>query len=177
MNHVMALMVSQVSFYPGLYAIFNRMIGVCIKSSTCTSNGGVTINGGCPKDPASVKCCSKPSCGSSPDNCRWVSDCGGTSVANQCPGPSTFKCCQSAADGFGGYPTPEFPTTNQGCAEVAIDGAQWVVAGFPGRVRQIYCKRGCACNSNPVSDHCCGKAIDFMCSDGGGVSIAFPRPQ
>lgn len=153
----------------------NGVAGVCIRDTSCTSGGGVTANGGCPRDPADVKCCSKPSCGASPGNCRWVSDCAGSSVASQCPGPNSFKCCQSAAQGFGGYGAPDIPGTSGGCKQVAIDGARWVVGQFPGRIKEIFCTRDCECNDNPTSDHCCGKAIDFMCSDDGGAPTSSGR--
>jgi hypothetical protein len=78
-----------------------------------------------------------------------------------------MKCCSSSATGFGGYGAPAIPSVGA-CKSVAVSGAQKVVAAWPGRVRQIYCTRDCACPG--TSDHCCGKAIDFMCSDGGGVS-------
>ncbi|KAK3488024.1 uncharacterized protein B0T23DRAFT_447047, partial [Neurospora hispaniola] len=42
-----------------------------------------------------------------------------------------------------------------------------VVAAFPRRVRQIYCIRDG--KAGATSDHCTGKAFDFMCSDAGGV--------
>ncbi|KAK5655231.1 hypothetical protein OQA88_5798 [Cercophora sp. LCS_1] len=145
--------------------------GVCISTSACSAAGGSSITGFCPSDPAGIRCCFKKSCSNgSSGNCRWQSDCAGSSVSNQCPGPSQMKCCSSAATGFGGYSAPKIPAVaSGGCTKVAVDGAKAVVDNFPGRVREIGCKRTCACTSTPESDHCCGKAIDFMCSDGGGV--------
>ena len=145
--------------------------GVCVTTSTCSASGGTTISGGCPADPADVKCCSKTSCANGASgNCRWTSDCAGTTVTNQCPGPAAFKCGSSGATGFGGYAAPTIPTagTSSGaCKAVSVAGAQAVVAAWPGRVREIFCTRACACPG--TSDHCCGKAVDLMCSDGGGV--------
>ncbi|KAH8723417.1 hypothetical protein GQ44DRAFT_803880 [Phaeosphaeriaceae sp. PMI808] len=147
--------------------------GVCVKTSTCSAEGGTTINNACPSDPADVKCCSKPKCGASPGNCRWTSDCPGSSLSNQCPGPGSFKCCQKTGTGWGNYATPGFPSTSSGCKQVAIDGAKWVVAKFPGRVKSIGCFRpDCDCGK---SDHCCGRAIDFMCSDAGGSATLSGR--
>ncbi|KAH7171332.1 hypothetical protein EDB81DRAFT_778259 [Dactylonectria macrodidyma] len=144
----------------------NGYAGVCVTTSTCSKSGGVTISGACPKDPANVKCCSKPACGSG-GNCRWISDCAGSSKSNQCPGPSQFKCCSSSARGFGGYKVPKIPSVGV-CKAVAVKGAQKVVAAWPGRVREIGCYRPkCSCST---SDHCCGRAIDFMISDAGSVS-------
>ncbi|KZL77847.1 D-alanyl-D-alanine carboxypeptidase [Colletotrichum tofieldiae] len=139
--------------------------GVCVTTSTCSSNGGTTIDGACPADADNVKCCTKSPCGSG-GNCRWASDCAGTSASNQCPGPSAFKCCSSSASGFGGYDAPSIPSVGA-CKQVAVDGAKKIVAAFPGRVRQVFCTRDCDCPG--TSDHCCGKATDMMCSDGGGV--------
>ncbi|KAF2734837.1 hypothetical protein EJ04DRAFT_602187 [Polyplosphaeria fusca] len=146
----------------------NGIAGVCIAESSCTSSGGVTINGGCPSDASNIKCCSKASCGASPNNCRWSSDCGGASLSGQCPGPAGFKCCQSSAQGFGGYAAPSYPALGA-CKQVSITGAKKIVAAFPGRIREIFCTRDCACSSTPSSDHCCGKATDMMCSDAGGT--------
>jgi hypothetical protein len=143
--------------------------GVCVKSADCKAAGGTSISGACPSDPADVKCCSKPTCGKG--NCRWTSDCPGESVAGQCPGPSSFKCCQSSANGFGGYKVPSFPAVGA-CKQVSVDGSKRIVAAFPGRVHQVYCTRDCKCGSG--SDHCCGKASDIMCSDNGGVSSPIP---
>ncbi|GKT51468.1 uncharacterized protein ColSpa_11649 [Colletotrichum spaethianum] len=140
--------------------------GVCVTTTTCSSNGGTTIDGACPADAANVKCCTKSPCGSSGGNCRWTSDCAGTSASNQCPGPSAFQCCSSSASGFGGYGAPSIPSVGA-CKQVAVDGAKEIVAAFPGRVREVFCTRDCTCPG--TSDHCCGKATDMMCSDGGGV--------
>ncbi|KAK0743867.1 hypothetical protein B0T18DRAFT_439603 [Schizothecium vesticola] len=141
--------------------------GVCITTTDCTTAGGTTINGACPADASTVKCCSKTSCANGASgNCRWTSDCAGTTVSNQCPGPSQMKCCSSSATGFGGYSAPTIPAVG-GCQAVAVNGASALVAAWPGRIREIFCTRACSCPG--TSDHCCGKAIDFMCSDGGGV--------
>ncbi|ESU08885.1 hypothetical protein FGSG_04239 [Fusarium graminearum PH-1] len=95
------------------------------------------------------------------------SSAGGTSIsaAGQCPGPSQMKCCSSAATGFGGYSAPTIPAVGA-CKAVSVNAAKKVVAAFPGRIREIGCKRDCSCPGS--SDHCCGLATDFMCSDGGG---------
>ncbi|KAF5962898.1 hypothetical protein FBULB1_13755 [Fusarium bulbicola] len=137
--------------------------GVCITEASCTSAGGTAISGACPADAANIKCCSKPTCSSG--NCRWSSDCAGTSASNQCPGPAQMKCCSSAATGFGGYSAPAIPAVGA-CKQVSVDAAKVVVNQFPGRIREIGCKRDCSCPGS--SDHCCGLATDFMCSDAGG---------
>jgi hypothetical protein len=83
----------------------------------------------------------------------------------------TRICLQ--ANGFGGYKAPNFPTvgTSVGaCKAVAVNGARKIVKKFPGRIREIGCKRGCTCNAKS-SDHCCGRATDLMCSDAGGVCL------
>ena len=58
-----------------------------------------------------------------------------------------------------------------GCKRVAVEATRKVVERFPGRVREVGCVRACGCGSG--SDHCCGKAVDLMCSDAGGVSPVF----
>ncbi|KXJ97643.1 hypothetical protein Micbo1qcDRAFT_200303 [Microdochium bolleyi] len=140
---------------------------VCVDSAACTTAGGTSISGACPSDPSNVKCCTKPSCSNgSAGNCRWTSDCAGTSVSGQCPGPSAMQCCSSAATGFGGYAKPTLGKS--GCLDVSIKGSDTVLAKFPGRIKNVYCIReNCSCQT---SDHCCGGAIDFMCSDSGGAA-------
>ena len=150
----------------------------------------MTISGACPRDAANIKCCTKATCdaGTSnkgldeqlafsgdPGNCRWLSDCKGSSTSGQCPGPSDFKCCASSDAGFGGYDQP--PKFGKGsCKQVAIDGAQKIVDQFPGRVREIGCIRtGSACDVPKPSDHCSGMATDMMCSDAGGKATISGR--
>lgn len=113
-------------------------------------------------DDPSVQCCVKPTCKGN-GACLWDSDCGGTTTSNQCPGPSTFKCCSKPKSVFGTYKTPTIPTSN--CKAVAEKGAKIVMKQFPGRVKTLYCYA-----NKPDSDHNTGKAIDFMISDAGGVS-------
>lgn len=144
--------------------------GVCVTTASCSSSGGTPISGACPADAADVQCCSKPSCQGAGSRCSWASDCGGTSSAGLCPGPSQMQCCDDAGDAWGGYGAPAVPAVGA-CQQVAVDGANTLLAAWPGRVREVFCTRDCACPG--TSDHCCGKAIDFMCSDAGGVSF-FP---
>lgn len=147
----------------------NGVAGVCVTDANCQKYGGTSISGACPADPAGVKCCSKPKCGSGgTGNCRWTSDCAGTSGGLECPGPNGVKCCDNPANGFGGYNAPKIPGVGS-CKQVAVSGAQKIVNAFPGRVREVFCIRDCACPG--TSDHCCGLATDMMCSDAGGVSF------
>ncbi|KAL2753120.1 hypothetical protein ACRALDRAFT_2073723, partial [Sodiomyces alcalophilus JCM 7366] len=153
----------------------NGIAGVCVSTANCAAAGGTTINGACPLDPADIKCCSKPSCNNGADgNCRWVSDCAGNTVAGQCPGPAGMMCCSSNEVGFGGYdPNPPLPPSSS-CQKVAIDGARIINEQFPGRTREFFCIRDCACTSSS-SDHCCGRAIDFMIGDSGGAATLSGR--
>ena len=139
--------------------------GVCIATAECSSGGGIYISGACPGTPTDIKCCTKTSCGSG-GNCRWVSQCSTSTVSGLCPGPADFKCCVPAGSS-GPYPPPAIPPVGA-CKAPAVNGAQKVVNGNPGKVREIYCTRACSCPG--TSDHCCGMAIDFMCSSAGGVS-------
>jgi hypothetical protein len=76
--------------------------GVCISTSSCSSGGGSFISGACPGTPDDIKCCVKTSCASG-GNCRWTSQCSGSSQSGLCPGPANFKCC---TEGSSGDPAP-----------------------------------------------------------------------
>ncbi|OUM60683.1 hypothetical protein PIROE2DRAFT_32846, partial [Piromyces sp. E2] len=69
--------------------------GVCIRTSNCEKMGGTYESGLCPNDPDDVKCCTKPSCtvDGKTGECKFTSDCNGTSLPGACPGPSNFQCC------------------------------------------------------------------------------------
>lgn len=141
--------------------------GVCIATASCTSDGGNYILNACPGTPDDIRCCTKTSCGSG-GNCRFASSCSTSTLTGLCPGPADFKCCVPGGGSTGGYPAPLIPSVGA-CKAHAVSGAQKVVAGNQGSVRQIYCTRDCSCPG--TSDHCCGLAIDFMCSSAGGVSF------
>lgn len=145
--------------------------GVCVENADCEANGGTAIDGACPWDSATVRCCSKKPCLASgaASSCAWKSDCAGSTSSGLCPGGSQVLCCDSLENGQGGYPAPAIPSVGA-CQQTAVDGAATVSGQFPGRVREIFCTRDCDCSTNPTSDHCCGMAIDFMIADGGGVS-------
>ena len=87
--------VSSADHYGYALMYLHTITGVCVKTTDCSKSGGKTSNGGCPRDPANVKCCVKPKCKSA-GNCRWKSDCKGGSLAGDCPGPAQFSCCQSS---------------------------------------------------------------------------------
>lgn len=141
-------------------------LGVCISTSSCTSGGGKYISNACPGTPDNIKCCTKTSCGSG-GNCRFTSSCSGHTLTGLCPGPDNFKCCVPGS-GTGGFPRPMIPSVGA-CKAKAVNGATTIVNANPGKVRQIYCTRDCACPG--TSDHCCGMAVDLMCSSAGGVSL------
>ena len=123
--------------------------------------------GACPNLLDDIKCCTKTSCGTG-GNCRFTNECTGNTLSGLCPGPADFQCCVPKTS-TGGYPTPAFPKVGA-CKKVAVDGAEKIVKGNPGKVRQVYCTRDCTCPGD--SDHCCGRATDMMCSSKGGVSIS-----
>lgn len=141
--------------------------GVCISTTSCTADGGTHILNACPGTPDNIRCCTKTSCGSG-GNCRFASSCSGNTLSGLCPGPADFKCCVAGTSPpSGGFPAPRIPSVGA-CKANAVNGAQKVVNAHPGEVREIFCTRDCSCPG--TSDHCCGLAIDFMCSSGGGVS-------
>ena len=76
----------------------NGAPGVCIPTSSCSDSGGKYISNACPGTPDDIKCCTKASCGDG-GNCRWTSQCSGTTVPNLCPGPSSFECCEPSSGG------------------------------------------------------------------------------
>ena len=76
----------------------NNTPGVCLPIAQCTGSGASSQSGFCPDDPADVKCCIQPSCGTG-GSCRFVSQCSGTPQSGLCPGPAEFQCCQGSAGG------------------------------------------------------------------------------
>lgn len=62
--------------------------GVCIRTTSCSNSGGTSHNGYCPSDPTDIKCCTKTSCGNG-GNCRWTSQCSGTTVPSMTKSPSS----------------------------------------------------------------------------------------
>ncbi|KAI4152774.1 MAG: hypothetical protein LQ341_000639 [Variospora aurantia] len=146
--------------------------GVCIPTGQCTADGGTHILNACPGLPDDVRCCTKTSCGSG-GNCRFANTCPTSTLTGLCPGPADFKCCVPGGGGSGGYPTPRIPSVGA-CKAPAVNGAQKVVGAHPGEVREIFCTRDCSCPGS--SEHCCGMAIDFMCSSAGGVRTESGRP-
>ena len=157
--------------------------GVCIPTGQCSSGGGTSIVGACPGTPANIRCCTKASCANG-GSCQWTNQCSGTTQSGLCPGPTNFQCCLAGTGtspnpggpGVGPFPPPRIPSVGA-CQLSAVNGARALVAQFPGKVREMGCKRDCPCPSN--SEHCCGLAIDYMCSPAAGVSffwILVPRP-
>lgn len=75
----------------------NGVIGVCVKTASCTKDGGKYIDDACPGTPEDIKCCTKPKCqlAAQSGDCRWVENCGGGKpiLQNLCPGPDAFRCC------------------------------------------------------------------------------------
>ncbi|KAF8416644.1 hypothetical protein EV426DRAFT_415498 [Tirmania nivea] len=121
--------------------------GVCIKTSSCSSAGGTSHTGYCPKDPVDVKCCTKTSCGNG-GNCRWTSQCSGTTVSNKCPGPANFKCCEGKGS------TPTIPTNK--CKPHVVASGKKILAQFPGAIHTVWCY------ANKPGDHGLGLALDLM---------------
>ncbi|KAI4184278.1 MAG: hypothetical protein L6R41_004849 [Letrouitia leprolyta] len=130
--------------------------GVCISTGDCTSGGGNYITNACPGTPDNIRCCTKTSCGNG-GNCRFTSSCSTSTLTGLCPGPADFKCCVPAGGGGGSsgpYPPPRIPSVGA-CKAHAVSGAEKVVSGNSGKVREIYY---------------------FMCSSAGGVRTDSGRP-
>ncbi|KAL6713718.1 hypothetical protein ACLMJK_008210 [Lecanora helva] len=110
--------------------------GVCVKISDCAAADGSFRSGLCPNDPADVKCCIKPECGSG-GNCRSTSTCDGTTKAGLCPGPDNFKCC---VPGGGDSPPPPAGGGGSGSAgdhSLSAKGVDFI-AGFEGFRANFY---------------------------------------
>ncbi|KAK0545195.1 hypothetical protein OC846_004725 [Tilletia horrida] len=77
------------------------IVGECISTSDCSSNGGSSQAGYCPGD-ASIQCCtwSSDSCSG---QCMPNLGCGGSSVTGQCPGGAEVQCCQNNPGVLSGY--------------------------------------------------------------------------
>ena len=103
--------------------------GVCVTTSDCAAADGSYRSGFCPNDPADVKCCIKPECGSG-GNCRPTSSCTGTTKAGLCPGPSDFKCCEPNGGGGGGG-------GSAGDYSLSANGVDFI-AGFEGFEPNFY---------------------------------------
>ncbi|KAK4119490.1 hypothetical protein N657DRAFT_693709 [Parathielavia appendiculata] len=82
--------------------------GICIRTSTCRSYGGISKQGACPYDADDVRCCVIGRGGNAAnDPCGPVSWCDWTSAGNacqsvggifdpgHCPGGSNFQCCRN----------------------------------------------------------------------------------
>lgn len=105
----------------------NSTPGVCISTASCSGAGGSFKSGFCPNDPTDIKCCVKPSCGSG-GNCRFTSQCSGSSKSGLCPGPADFKCCL-AGNGGGGSAADHH--------DLSAHGVQFI-AGFEGFRADFY---------------------------------------
>ncbi|KAI4269748.1 MAG: hypothetical protein LQ337_007097 [Flavoplaca oasis] len=85
--------------------------GVCVTTGDCAAQDASFRSGFCPNDPASIKCCIKPECGSG-GNCRPANTCAGTTKTGLCPGGADFKCCEPS----GATPPPPPPPSGGGGA-------------------------------------------------------------
>lgn len=93
--------------------------GVCISSAQCSDSDGSSRSGFCPDDPSNIKCCIKPDCGSG-GNCRWTSQCSGSSQTGLCPGPADFQCCVGSD---GGSPGDGGTSTSH---DLSADGVKFI---------------------------------------------------
>ncbi|EKD01298.1 hypothetical protein A1Q2_04376 [Trichosporon asahii var. asahii CBS 8904] len=78
--------------------------------------------------------------------------------------PSTAPAGGAAK--YGPYDAPAIPEVGS-CKAQTVAGAKKVVEAFPGRIWSAGCYREGECRDG--SEHPCGRAIDFMCSDETGL--------
>ncbi|KAI9892485.1 MAG: hypothetical protein M1814_001442 [Vezdaea aestivalis] len=109
----------------------NGVPGTCISTESCGASGGKSATGFCPNDPTNVKCCTKESCGNG-GNCRFTSNCQGTSLQGLCPGPNAFQCCVPTQTGGGGS-----TGGSVGDHQLSDKGAEFI-AGFEGFRADFY---------------------------------------
>jgi hypothetical protein len=135
----------------------NGVPGVCVKTSSCKSSGGISTPGHCPNDPADVQCCTKGSCGSS-GSCKWFSQCQHTSLPklNACPGPAGFMCCLPTGNTPSNPPIPTYK-----CLDKTRASGKKILDTFPGKIHTVYCW-GPYDPKFPNGDHPKGKALDLM---------------
>jgi len=165
----------------------NGAPGVCIQTDSCTADGGRYISNACPGTPDNVKCCTKASC-SSGGNCRWASQCSGSTASGFCPGPTNFKCCLSG--GSSGQTKENGPCTGEnGAPGVCIktsscsaDGGRYISNACPGTPDDVKCctKASCSsggncrwtnqCSGSSASGFCPGPSDFKCCLSGGGSS-------
>ncbi|KAM7215340.1 hypothetical protein V8F06_009297 [Rhypophila decipiens] len=79
---------------------YGGSFGTCQTTSWCNGRGGRSdVTGACPGQPANVRCCFAPRCGSggwcdhTSARCREF---GGQFLPNLCPGPTNYRCCVGA---------------------------------------------------------------------------------
>ncbi|KAL8915018.1 MAG: hypothetical protein Q9171_000458 [Xanthocarpia ochracea] len=72
--------------------------GTCKTVTSCTT--GFTVDGACPNDPGTVKCCIQAACTDNSGQCldsSRLTCAGGTFKTGLCPGVADVKCCPKAA--------------------------------------------------------------------------------
>ena len=101
MKFILILLLTISSTFAAVNGPCSGRDGVCIDSSTCSSYGGTTYSGKCPKDANNIKCCDSISCSANgkTGKCVFSSQCKGESVGGKCPGGSDFKCCLGSTSG------------------------------------------------------------------------------
>lgn len=125
----------------GACSIGNGTPGVCVSTGSCAASGGTSTKGFCPNDPADVRCCTKPVCGTSGGTCKDVNACeSGNTVTGLCPGPASFKCCLPKPGLQPPKPAqPPKPSANTNCpASTVSAGTVSLVKNFEGFVPNVY---------------------------------------
>jgi len=113
--------------------------GVCVSTTSCSNSGGTYVSGKCPNDPANIKCCNKNcSYNGKSGQCKFKSQCKGTTYSGLCPGGNDFLCC---IDTPTPNPNPSTTTENSsyGSMSPKFNGTKLNRSEFVTKV-QSYCK-------------------------------------
>ncbi|KAJ3413933.1 hypothetical protein HDV05_007301 [Chytridiales sp. JEL 0842] len=128
--------------------------GVCVSTGACKAAGGSFKSNFCPNDPEDIKCCEKScSSGGKSGVCKFVSQCGGTTVTGLCPGGNDFKCCLTGGDGGAGK-KPD--TLGTGCLKEYAQRHATTI-----KMNTCLTHWSTYANSDPSSDHTTCLAADI----------------
>ena len=143
--------------------------GICVPSANCTGDGVTFIDDACPGHGEDIKCCSSLTFGDDGDYREDNESIADNEDSEDSEDSQDFDDADGQTLNKRAFPTPRLPTLASGCKSIAIEGARKIRAQFPGRIKEIGCKRDCSI-SGEVSEHCTGMANDLLVSSAWGVS-------